>query len=234
MQVYLYNKETLIYEGEREARLDVLETKKQGQEVYAKPFNSTFTKLPELKDGQTAIYDAKTDSWRVIPSNIGKYVVNTKNGDIAKVVKDRPIRTYEVLITEEQYAELKAAPDKFAIKDNALVDISGSQEYQNKVNIAKYNNLIRAEKEKFNTFLNTPVKYQNTLYLPRYLDDYEKLQLRAFPQEIWDANGTSSKIMSKADFMSLKTFLEGVVNKAYKEKKENIKRYKLAIKKLEG
>ena len=40
--------------------------------------------------------------------------------------------------------------------------------------------------------------------------------------------------MSKADFVGLKTFLEGLVSKAYKEKKENIKKYKLAIKKLEG
>ena len=234
MKLYLYNKETKVYEGERDARLDVLESKKKGTEVYAKPFNATFTAPPELKDGQGAVYVSETDSWNVIISNIGKYVINTKLNNIEKITVERPIRAYEVLITEKQYKEFIAAPDKYEIKDKKLVDISGTQSYQNKVNVKRYEGLILAEKEKYDNFLNTPVKYQNSFYLPRYLDDYEKLQLRAFPQEIWDANGLTSKVMSKADFTGLKTFLEGLVNKAYKEKKENIKKYKLAIKKLEG
>ena len=223
-----------MYEGEREARLDVLETEKQGQEVYAKPINATFTVLPELKKGQAAKYDTVNDSWTVVTSNVGKYVINTKLNGISKVVEDRPIRSYEILITEEQYYDMMANPNKYEISDKELIDISGTQAYQNKINIQKYENLIRAEKEKYDKFLNTPVKYSNTFYLPRYLDDYEKLQLRSFPQEIWDADGLTSKVMSKSDFLGLKTFLEGLVNKAYKEKKENIKKYKLAIKKLEG
>lgn len=234
MKVYLYNSETLIYEGEREARLDFLETEKQGKEVYAKPFNATFTAIPELKIGQTAKYIKDEDKWVVVNSNVGKYVINTRLNGVAKVTEERPIRSYEILITEEQYKDMMANPNKYEIKNNKLVDISGTQEYQNKVNIEKYEALIRAEKEKYDIFLNNPVKYNGSYYLPRYLDDYEKLQLRAFPQEIWDANGLTSKVMSKADFVGLKTFLEGLVSKAYKEKKENIKKYKLAIKKLEG
>ena len=123
---------------------------------------------------------------------------------------------------------------EYEISDNELIDISGTQSYQNKVNTKKYENLIRTEKEKYDKFLNTPVKYKGAMYLPRYLDDYEKLISRMFPQEIWDAKGTSSKVMTKNDFIGLKTFLEDLVNKAYKEKKETIKKYKLAIKKLEG
>jgi len=234
MKVYLYNKNTKIYEGEREARLDVLETQKQGKEVYAKPFNATFTAPPEYENGTVPLYNSKTDDWTIIVSNVGNYVINTRINAISKITEDRPIRSYEIVITEEQYRDIKEEPDKFKLIDRKLVNISGTQEYQNKVNIKKYENLILAEKEKYDTFLNTPIKYNGSLYLPRYLDDYEKLQLRAFPQEIWDANGLTSKVMSKSDFLGLKTFLEGVVNKAYKEKKENIKKYKLAIKKLEG
>ena len=150
--------------------------------------------------------------------------------DQIKMLKDsEEQKTYP-----EQYKDLMANPDKYEIRDNELVDISGTQSSQNKVNIAKYEDLIRAAKEKYDLFLSSPVKYSGSYYLPRYLDDYEKLQFRAFPQEIWDAKGTSSKVMTKNDFIGLKTFLEDLVNKAYKEKKETIKKYKLAIKKLEG
>lgn len=234
MKVYLYNKDTKIYEGEREARLDILETQKQGKEVYAKPLNATFTAPPEYENGTIPRYIEKVDNWTIVTSNVGNYVINTRINAISRIIEDRPIRSYEVIITEEEYNRMKEEPNKFKLVDRKLVDISGTQEYQNKINIKKYENLILAEKEKYDVFLNTPIKYNGSLYLPRYLDDYEKLQLRAFPQEIWDANGLTSKVMSKADFNGLKSFLEGIVNKAYKEKKDNIKRYKLAIKKLEG
>ena len=78
------------------------------------------------------------------------------------------------------------------------------------------------------------MKYKGATYLPRYIDDYEKLQLRQFPQEIWDASGTSSVVMNKTEFIGLKQYLEKITNEAYKEKKESIKKYKLAIKKLGG
>ena len=71
-------------------------------------------------------------------------------------------------------------------------------------------------------------------YNKNELDDYEKLISRMFPQEIWDAEGLTSKVMTKADLTNLMNFLDELIRKAFKEKKENIKRYKLAIKKLEG
>ena len=234
MKIYLYDEVTLIYKGEKDARIDELASKYEKKDVYLKPLNATFTPIPELAEGQTAKYNKETDSWVVITSNIGNYIINTKLNTVSKIVEDKHIHHYEIIISEEQYKDLMANPDKYEVRDNELVDISGTQSYQNKVNIAKYEDLIRAAKEKYDLFLSSPVKYSGSYYLPRYLDDYEKLQFRAFPQEIWDAKGTSSKLMTKNDFIGLKTFLEDLVNKAYKEKKETIKKYKLAIKKLEG
>ena len=234
MKIYLYNKETKIYEGCREAILDVLETKKQGKNIYAKPLNATFTEPPKVSEGFIQKYVEGSDSWVAVSSNVGKYIFNKKLNVLSRIDKDRPIRSYEIVISKEKCELLKAEPERFKIVDNSLVDISKTQEYQDKVNIKKYENLILAEKEKYDKFLNTPVKYNNSLYLPRYLDDYEKLQLRAFPQEIWDSTGLKSKVMSKTEFMNLKKFLEDAVNKAFKEKKENIKRYTLAINKLKG
>ena len=233
MKVYLYNKETKLYEGCREARLDVLETEKQGSPVYAKPINGTFVEPNEV-NGMIARYNSEKDSWDIITSNVGMYVVNTKMNVISKVDTERPIRSYEIVISEEQYKKIKAEPDKYVVRDNELVDLSGTQEYQNKVNIKKYEQLILEAKEKYDAFLNTSVKYKGSNYLPRYLDDYEKLKLRQFPQEIWDAEGLTSVVMNKVDFNGLTSFLEKLVFVAYKEKKESIKKYKLAIKKLEG
>lgn len=235
-KVYLYNKTTLTYAGSREARLDILETKKQGYDIYARPSNGTFTEPPAFEDmdGKVIMYNKKSDSWDIVNSNIGKYVINTKLNVITQLLTDRPIRSFEILVNKKTYLDMKENPDKYIIKNKELVDISGTQEYQNKVNIKKYQELIMAEKEKYDTFLNTPVKFNNALYLPRYLDDYCKLQLRSFPQEIWDYSGLNSKLMSQKDFMLLKNYLEDLVNSAYKEKKENIKKYKLAISKLES
>ena len=234
MKVYLYNKETRLYEGYREALVDVLETVKQGKEVYAKPMNGTFEAPPECNSNSVALYDVNNDCWKVVSSNIGKYVINTRLNVISKIEAERPIRSYEIVISEEQYIKVKAEPDRYVVRENALLDISGTLEYQNKVNIRKYEQLILEAKEKYTEFLNTPVKYKGATYLPRYIDDYEKLQLRQFPQEIWDASGTSSVVMNKTEFIGLKQYLEKITNEAYKEKKESIKKYKLAIKKLGG
>lgn len=234
MLVHLYDKDTFLYQGSREARLDQLETIKQGKEVYAKPRYATFAELPECKEGQTPIYNLAEDSWGVCTSYIGCYLVNTKSGRISKITNNRPIRSFEFVITEDEYNKLLKEPDRYRLENKKLKDISGTQEYQNKININKYKELMNEAKKKYDVFMETPIKFNGQYYLPRYVDDYCKLALRTFPLEIWDAEGMNSKVMSLAEFNKLKKFLEDKVNKAYKEKKEALKKYKKAIKELGG
>ena len=47
MKVYFYDKETFKYAGSREAVLDVLESQKEGKDIYALPANATFVEPPE-------------------------------------------------------------------------------------------------------------------------------------------------------------------------------------------
>lgn len=234
MLVHLYDKDTFLYQGSREARLDQLETIKQGKEVYAKPRYATFAELPECKEGQTPIYNFAEDNWGVCTSYIGCYLVNTKSGRVSKITANRPIRSFEFVITAEQYDNWVKEPDRYKVIDKKLKDVSGTQEYQNKINIQKYKELMNEAKKKYDVFMETPIKFNGQYYLPRYVDDFCKLALRSFPQEIWSSDGINSKVMSLAEFNKLKKFLEDKVNDAYKDKKEALKKCKEAIKKLGG
>lgn len=60
-------------------------------------------------------------------------------------------------------------------------------------------------------------------FYPRYIDDFTKLENRSFPREIWDSTGTQSKVMTKAEFLKLKEYLEELVDKAFKEKKRRLR-----------
>ena len=231
MKVYLFDKDTLIYTGERDAVLDVLETQRAGKEVYAKPYNGTFVK-PEQKDGMVPVYNIVEDNWGLMNSVAGKYILNTKTGTLTYAKENRVVRTYECVIDKELYTDLALNPDKYVFEDGEIKDISKTQEYENKQLIKKYEQLIREAKEKYDTFLSTPVKFQGKTYLPRYIDDYATLQFRSFPREIWDSTGMNSTLMSKAEFARLKEYLENLVDEAFKEKKESIKRYKKEIEKL--
>ena len=232
MLVHLYDKDTFLYVGSREAQLDQLESIKKKKEVYAKPRYSTFAELPECPEGKTPIYNVADDSWGLVTSYIGSYLVNTRNGKITKITGNRPIRSYEFVISAEKYEDMVANPDKYVIRDGKLKDISGTQEYQNKLNVQKYKDLINEAKKKYDVFMETPVRYNGQYYLPRYVDDYCKLALRSFPLEVWDYEGLKSKVMTQSEFAKLKKYLEDLVNDAYKEKKEAIKKYKLAMKEL--
>lgn len=231
-KVYLYDETTYKYIGSRDAHLDVLETEALGTSVYATPKNGTLVAPPECKIGEVAVYNKEDESWYIAESYIGKYRLNTRTGLITLITTDAPLRSYDVIVTREQYVDAKANPDKYKVVNGKFVDISATQEYQNKHNISLYEQKIREAKEKYDIFMNTPVKYRGQSYLPRYIDDFCKLQLRTFPQEIWDVDGIHSVLMSKADFNGLVKFLEDLVNDAYKTKKEAIKKYKSAIAEL--
>ena len=84
MKIYLYDEVTLIYKGEKDARIDELASKYEKKDVYLKPLNATFTPIPELAEGQTAKYNKETDSWVVITSNIGNYIIIVRNFNSTK------------------------------------------------------------------------------------------------------------------------------------------------------
>lgn len=232
-KVYFYDKETFEYTGCADAPLDPLETKLAKEEVYLLPANATFVEPPELKEYEVAVYNSD-DSWTKRTSFKGNYKLNLNTGRFFKINDNSLLKSYEILVTPEVMADAQKNPIKYMIIDKKLVDISKTQKYQALYNKKSYEVLIKKVQDDFDTFVVTPVKYKGMEFLPGYVDKYAALSLRAFPQEIWDCHGTKSKVMGKQEFDELRNFLEGVYNKAYKEKKEKIKKYKTEIEKLEA
>lgn len=233
-KLYYYDKDTYIYIGEGPANLDPVATKVTGTEVYAKPRYSTFTDVPVLKLGEKAIYNENTDSWDVVKSNQGSYKLNSYTGEIKIIDNNEPLRSYECIVPEEVLEDLKQNPIKYDVVDGNLIDISKSKKHHAKYIIRKYKKAIQEAKEAYVVFRETPVEYHGLKYLPRYSDDYASLLNKTFPMEIWDATGTKSTVMTKAELMQLKNYLDDLDAVAYSIKKHAIKKYKTEIEKLGG
>jgi hypothetical protein len=232
MLLYSYDTDGNLL-GSFEPRLDIRSTEKAGHPVYAYYDNTTPVAPPELGADEVAVFNKYTEKWSVKKSLKGRHKLNLNTGYVFEIVDDAPLKSYELLLEEELYNEFKTNPDKFMIKDKKLVDISKTQEYQNRVDKKAYEQLIKEETVKYDAFLETPVTYMGHNYLPRYSDDYAILLNRAnFPVVIWDCTGLKSKQMTKLDLQSLKSYLDELIDEAYQEKKNKIKTYKEAILKL--
>lgn len=223
------------YLGTIEPNIDPRATELAGEPVYIKYLYTTEIEPPETAEDEIAVFDFNTYNWTVRKSLKGQYKLNVNTGFVSKIENHDPLKTFERLLSEETYLELQADPDKFKIVDGELKDISKTQEYQSKKDIEEYKGLIKDLTNSYEQFLETPVEYNGGLYLPRYADDYATLLNRgAFPVEIWEFGGMRSSVMSQAELVDLKGFLDKLLNDAYKAKKEGIKKYKLAIQQLGG
>lgn len=232
-KIYFYNKDTFEFIGEANANLDPVATKMYNTNVYALPAHATFTAPPKIGNFKVAIYDRNTDTWTLKESYKGNYKLNAKTGAIAEIRDNAPLKSYEYIINKDILDDVIENPIKYDVIGGKVTDISKMQKYQNRYNIRKYNAKIQEAKEAYVRFQETPVDYKGMLFLPRYIDDYAKLANRTFPLEIWDYTGTKSKVMTESEFNELKSYLEKLDNRAYANKKNAIKKYKLEIAKLE-
>jgi hypothetical protein len=230
MKVYIYDSNTYEYLKALEAELDPLETKAAGEPIYVLPAHATFIAPPQLGPNEVAVFNEKMNKWILKTSYKGQYKVNLNTGVVSKIENNLLLKADEILMTKEQFEAWEEDPLQFEIINKKLVNIANTQQYQVKYNIKKYEKLIRQAKADYDKFRETPVAYTNgQYYLPRYVDDYAKLALKQFPMEIWDATGLHSQLMSSTEFNALRRWLEDLDNRAYKIKKETIKRYTLEI-----
>lgn len=232
--IYYYDKDTFDFIRTGEAMLDPVASSIEKKEVYALPKYATFVPVPLLKDGEGAIFDKDAGKWVVIKSNKGAYKFNSRTGELSIIEDNNALRSYECVVPENLLEDFKANPIKYDIVNGELKNISKIQLYQNRYNIRKYKKLIQEAKEAYTNFRETPVEYKGMKYLPRYIDDYANLVNRNFPMEIWDCTGTKSTLMTKAEFMLLKNFLDDLDTKAYSIKKNAIRKYKKEIERLGG
>lgn len=223
------------YAGVIKPELDPRETALQGKPVYIKYLYTTELCPPTTAENEVAVFNHATGNWTVRKSFKGQYKINTRTGVVSEIDNHDPLKSYELLVSQNTYNDMVANPDKYKVVDGELKDISKTQEYQARKDKEAYEDLIRNITNSYEEFLETPVEYAGKMYLPRYADDYAILLNRGvFPIEIWEFGGLKSSIMSQAELSDLKSFLDDLLNKAYKEKKESIKKYRLAIQQLEG
>ena len=119
MQVYKYDKQTKEYTGVETARLDPLESKAQGKEVYLLPVNATFIAPLAVKEGYVQVF--KNDVWNYVEDNRGKeyWLPGDEYGTAARTMKElgelpegavfeAPEKPLSMMI-EEKTAAFKAA-----------------------------------------------------------------------------------------------------------------------------
>lgn len=99
MKVYLYDEKTKEYLYELEARIDPLESKKQGKDVWLLPANSTFDEPLDEKEGYAVIYD---NGWKYIKDYRGKKYIN---GNMVEEIQE--LGEFNVL-TEEQLKQIES------------------------------------------------------------------------------------------------------------------------------
>ena len=75
MNLHHYHPETKEYLGATPARLDPLETKRQGREVYLVPANATLEAPPEAKAGEVPVFGGK--GWVPVENHRGKTAWDT-------------------------------------------------------------------------------------------------------------------------------------------------------------
>ena len=86
MKVYHYDSITKEYSGISDARLDPLETKKQGKEIYLLPASATFDTPSKVSSNQVAIWQDK--KWKTV--------------DIPPIIEEEPpVETPEELAKKE-------------------------------------------------------------------------------------------------------------------------------------
>ena len=66
MKIYHYHKETREYLGKVEARIDPLETAKQGKSVYSLPAYASFKSPPKTGINKMAVCLPDNNSWKIV------------------------------------------------------------------------------------------------------------------------------------------------------------------------
>ena len=76
MLVYNYDKITKEFLNTSHANIDILESEKQGKEVYILPAHATFKAPPQKQEGYTSCFSSQKDNWEKVEDHRGQIVYN--------------------------------------------------------------------------------------------------------------------------------------------------------------
>lgn len=87
---YNWDRNTNLFTKDTQARLDELETKLQGKEVYLKPACSTFDPVPITGKGFACLRDEPSGEWVVVPDYRSVKLYSTETGHPIKIDRAGP------------------------------------------------------------------------------------------------------------------------------------------------
>ena len=104
MKIYNYNEKTKEYIGSEYAKLDVLETEKQGVNIYLAPANSTYIEPPLNGENEVCVYvDGK---WKIEKDFRGQMQIDLSSGMVGEVSDIGELAGDCFIITKEQKEQL--------------------------------------------------------------------------------------------------------------------------------
>lgn len=114
-----------LYISSEEAYLNVIETEKQGRNVYYCPYNATLVDLPKLKVHETARFNGI--NWDIIKDYRGCKQVNV-DMTVSEVYEVGDIKEGYIIITDEQADIIEKDMDYFIIDGDKLIENPNYQE----------------------------------------------------------------------------------------------------------
>lgn len=120
MKIYNYDRMTFQFTYESEANLDVVATRRTGEEVYLLPAYATFKQPPSVGEHKISIFDTQKDKWLVKDDYRGCYICDEQmNVQVVQEIGDLPEGF--IIITEGQAEQIIQDDLWYIIEDGELV-----------------------------------------------------------------------------------------------------------------
>lgn len=120
MKVYNYDKITFQFTNESEANLDIVATRRTGEEVYLLPAYATFKKPPSVGEHKISIFDTQKDKWLVKDDYRGCYICDEQmNVQVVQEIGDLPEGF--IVITEGQAEQIIQDHLWYIVQDGELI-----------------------------------------------------------------------------------------------------------------
>ena len=95
---------------------------------YLLPYKAIFEEPPETGENETVIRQG--GSWQIVPDFRGKTQINIESREVSKIDYIGKVKSGFQIITEETALDIQNNPEKYKRINDALVDISETEEYR--------------------------------------------------------------------------------------------------------
>lgn len=161
MNIYHYDDYHKAYTHSSTAEADPEATRLKGKFVPLIPANATLTPPPPTENLQAAVF--KNGAWQVVPDYRGKKQVQIESMYVDTVRDVGALKEGYQYVTDEQAESIQQTPDKWAVKDGVLVELTDEEYSAVQFENAKTQK-ISQNKEAYDNALKAGVTYKDSLF----------------------------------------------------------------------